>query len=140
MRSEQYDILIVDDDEEDRMMMGEAFADLNCHNRVTMYPTSTAFHLDLQNLRTLTPLPLLIVLDYQMPGEDGAMLLVLLKNDPVLCTIPVVIYTNGISRTQEQDCMIKGAAKCFGKGSTYEEIVFFCREVCEVALGEQKSV
>ena len=137
MRSEQFDILVVDDDEEDRMMMGEAFADLDCHNRVTMYDSSVAFHTELSVLRQLTPLPLLIVLDYNMPGEDGSVLLVLLKSDPLLRTIPVVIYTNGLSRTQEQDCQIKGALRCFGKGSTYEEVVSFCKQVCKVAFEEQ---
>lgn len=135
MRSERYDILVVDDDEEDRMMMGEAFASLNCHNRVTMYSSSADFHKEKAELRALTPLPLLIVLDFNLPGEDGAMLLGLLKSDPVLHTIPVVIYTNGMSRTQEQDCLVKGATKCFIKGSTYHEIEVFCKQVCNVAFG-----
>ncbi len=129
----------MDDDADDRMLMGEAFSELNCHNRVTMYESGFAFHQDLQELRKLSPLPLLVVLDFTMPGEDGAMLLTLLKSDPVLCAVPVVIYTNGISRTQEQDCMMKGAMRCFGKGSTYDEIVFFCKQVCEVEFGNPAS-
>lgn len=82
MRSQQYDILVVDDDEEDRMVMGEAFSELACANLVIMYDSSAAFHKDLTELRALDPLPLVIVLDYNMPGEDGAALITLLKSDP----------------------------------------------------------
>jgi CheY-like chemotaxis protein len=131
LQSHQHDILLVDDDPEDRMIMLEAFIHLNCHDRVTMYESGAAFHEDLEQISSYSPLPKLIVLDYNLPGEDGAELLALLKKDPVLCTIPVVIYTNGMSRTQEKDCMVKGAAKCFGKGSTYEEVVSFCKQVCD---------
>ena len=93
MRSQQYDILVVDDDAEDRMMMSEAFSQLDCQHRVTVYDSSGAFHRELTELRELNPLPLLTVLDYNLPGTDGALLLVQLKTDPVLCTIPVVMYT-----------------------------------------------
>ena len=138
MRPQQYDILVVDDDAEDRMMMSEAFSQLDCQHRVTMYDSSGAFHLELPGLRELNPLPLLTVLDYNLPGADGSLLLLQLKTDPVLCAIPVVMYTNGMSRSQEQDCQVKGAIKCYVKGATYEDVVSFCKQVCD--LGFSNSI
>lgn len=140
MRSKQYDILVVDDDQEDRMIMGEAFSELNCHDRVTMYDSGSAFHQDLMELKTLSPLPLLIVLDYNLPGSDGAVILSLLKNDAVLRTIPVVMYSTGMSNTQRQDCLLKGAVTCFEKGVTYQEVRSFCKQVCGVAFGKSTGV
>jgi len=140
MRSKQYDILIVDDDFEDRMIMGEAFSEIGCENRITIYESGSAFHRDLLALRELLPLPRLVVLDYNLPGADGAVVLSLLKNDPVLCTIPVVMYSTGMSRTQVQDCLGKGAVRCFEKGLTYADVVSFCKRLCEEAFGNPTSV
>lgn len=140
MRSKQYDILVVDDDQEDRMIMGEAFSELNCHDRVTMYDSSSAFHRDLMELKILSPLPLLVVLDYNLPGSDGAVILSLLKNDPVLSTIQVVMYSTGMSNTQRQDCLLKGAVNCFEKGITYQDVLSFCKQVCNVAFGKSTPV
>ena len=140
MRSKQFDILIVDDDAEDRMIIGEALADLHCHDRVTIYDSSVSFHKDLEFLRTLEPLPYLVVLDYNLPGADGAMLLALLKNDPLLQTIAVVMYSTGLSRVQREDCLTKGAIECFEKGATYSDVVAFAAKLCAFAFNEHKPV
>ena len=137
MRSKQYDILLVDDDAEDRMMLGEAFAELSCMDRVTMYDSGFSFHRDLEYLKTLSPLPYLVVLDYNMPGADGSVLLSLLKNDMVLRTIPVILYSTGLSRTQERDCLSIGAAGCFQKGATYNEMLTFVNELCSEAFRQR---
>ncbi|WP_121357689.1 response regulator [Flavisolibacter nicotianae] len=138
MRSKQYDILVVDDDEEDRLMMGEVFAELNCADQVTMYENGLSFHKDLVQLRTLTPLPLMVVLDYYLGDADGGTELSLLKSDPVLFSVPVVMYSAGMSSNQKQDCVSKGAARCFEKGSTYGELRSFCKQVRDLAFDVNK--
>ncbi len=115
------------------MIMGEAFAELDYHNRVTIYESSFAFHCNLAELKTLVPLPLLIVLDYNLPGADGAVVLSILKNDDVLRMIPVVMYSTGMSRTQQRDCLHTGAMKCFEKGTTYDQVLGFCKQLCSEA-------
>jgi two-component system chemotaxis response regulator CheY len=140
MRSKQYDILVVDDDPEDRMIIGEAFAELNCADRVTMYESGPAFHTEMLQLKTLSPLPLLIVLDYNLPGPDGSIILDLLQNDPVLHSIPVLMYSTGMSRTQKIDCRAKGAMGCFEKGAVFAEVISFCRElICLAEKTDQVS-
>lgn len=127
----------MDDDAEDRMVMDEAFTELNFHERVTMYDSSLTFHRELSDLRTLTPLPLLIVLDYNLPGEDGVVVLNLLQTDTLLCSIPVVMYSTGMSPALKQACLLKGAVRCCEKGSTYAEVLFFCKQLCEEASGNK---
>lgn len=137
MRSKQYDILVVDDDAEDRMMMGEAFTEQNCRDRVTMYPSSESFQRDLTELQDLSPLPYLIVLDYQLPGDNGASVLDSLQANPRLRAIPVVMYSTGMNQHQQQDCLTRGALHCFEKGVTYREVVAFCAQLCKVAYPQQ---
>lgn len=138
MRSKQFDILIVDDDAEDRMIIGEALAELRCHEQVTIYESGFSFHKDLMLLRLLEPLPFLIVLDYNLPGADGAVLLGLLKNDPLLRNVPVVMYTTGLSPLQREDCLYKGAVECFEKGATYTDVLTFAGQLCAFAFHEHE--
>lgn len=140
IRSKQYDILVVEDDAEDRMIIGEAFTELYCDDRLTIYDSGFGFHRDLQHLRSLTPLPFLVVLDYNLPGADGAVLLSLLKNDDVLQNIPVVMYSTGLSPLQKADCLAKGAVNCFEKGSTFGEVIAFARQLCDEAHSEETRV
>jgi hypothetical protein len=43
------------------------------------------------------------------------------------------MYSTGMSRTQKQDCMAKGAVGCFEKGAIYAEVLSFCRDLLQVA-------
>lgn len=131
---------MVDDDAEDRMILGEAFAELNCGDKITIYDSAFAFHKDMEALRILKPLPFLIVLDYNLPGADGAVLLGLLKNDPVLKTIPVVMYSTSLSPVQHQDCLAKGAVECYDKGATFAEVIAFAEQLCQVAFRERSAI
>jgi two-component system chemotaxis response regulator CheY len=98
-----------------------------------MYESGIALHQDMLYLKTLSPLPRLIILDYNLPGPDGAMVLASLQSDSLLRTIPVFMYSTGMSRTQKQDCMAKGAVGCFEKGAIYAEVLSFCRDLLQVA-------
>jgi CheY-like chemotaxis protein len=140
MRSKHYDILVVDDDADDRLMLGEAFAELHCHDRVTMYESGTLFLQETNTLKTLSPLPLLVVLDYNLPGADGREILRRLKSDDVLQAIPVVMYSTGMSRTQQADCVAAGALKCFEKGLTYDDVLDFARQLCAEAFNKSAQV
>lgn len=140
MRSKQFDILIVDDDAEDRMIIGEAFADLHRHDQVTIYDSGITFHKELEQLRNFLPLPYLIVLDYNLPGADGSVLLGLLKNDALLCNIPVMMYSTGLSPSQREDCLAKGAVECYEKGASYADVVDFVGQLCQLAIKERSTV
>lgn len=64
----------------------------------------------------------------------------MLKSNPVLCAIPVVISTNSLSCTQEQNCLVKEGALCLGKKVTFEEVASFDNQVCKVVLGKHAFV
>ena len=60
MRSEQYDILFVEDDIEDRMILRDAFADQDCADRITTYESGFEFLQQFAQIRLFSPPPVLI--------------------------------------------------------------------------------
>ena len=56
------------------------------------------------------PLPGLILLDLNMPGMDGRRLLQLIKQEPALAHIPVVILTTSANDTDVRNCYKLGAS------------------------------
>lgn len=138
MRSEQYDILLIDDDAEDRLILGEAFAEAGCGNRVTMFESGLHFFSELAQVKKLSPLPLLVVLDYNMPGANGLDVLQVLKNDDVLFQIPVVMYSTGMSRKLQEECMNKGGENFVEKGSTYQDVLLFVKQLCRQTFVEKR--
>ncbi len=131
MKSEekrQYNILIADDDSDDRLMIKEAFEEnnfssnfyfvedgedlvdyLNCKGK---YQNEKAKrHLDL------------ILLDLNMPKKDGREALREIKSDPGLKSIPIIIMTT----SKLKDDVVKSynmGVNCFiSKPTTYSELI-----------------
>ncbi|MFF8510770.1 response regulator [Streptomyces sp. NPDC015492] len=85
-----FDVLLVEDDMADAMLIEEALSERGARNLVQVTDGVAA----LEHLRTPgTPRPDLIVLDLNMPRMNGRDLLKVLKSDPSLQTIPVVVLT-----------------------------------------------
>jgi CheY-like chemotaxis protein len=90
-----YHILLVEDDPADAMLIGEALVDV-AGRVITHVPDGMAA---LEHLRDSSqPRPELIVLDLNMPRMTGTELLMILKQDPDLKAIPVVILTTSSAR------------------------------------------
>lgn len=136
MRSKQYDILVVDDDDDDRMVMRDVFDELHCGDRVTFYNGSFSFLQAMASFRLFSPLPLLIVLDYNMPGANGAALLNIVKSDKILTAVPVIIYSTGMNPHLRDECLNAGALAYFEKQQTYTDIIGFAKQLCEYAYGK----
>jgi len=95
-------ILLVDDDPDCRMLVRDAIADSNVPN--TVFEVSNAEEA-LRFLRregeyTDAPRPGLIYLDIEMPGLNGIQLLKIIKQDPELRPITVVMMT-GVSDDEQ---------------------------------------
>ncbi|MCZ4125642.1 response regulator [Streptomyces sp. H39-S7] len=86
-----YRILLVEDDAADAMLIEEALAEKGMTRAIARVDDGVAA---LEHLRDpANERPDLIVLDLNMPRMNGRELLAVLKEDPALATIPVVVLT-----------------------------------------------
>lgn len=89
------DILLVEDDPGDVLMTREAFAHHKIRNplHVAEDGVEALRFLNREGPFREAPRPGLILLDLNLPRKDGRELLGEIKQDPGLCTIPVVVLT-----------------------------------------------
>jgi CheY-like chemotaxis protein len=100
-------ILIVDDDEDDRFILREAF-ETTCNFSIECVEAvdgKDALHL----LSSSTVHPDFIFLDINMPRINGLKLLRLLKKDERFKDIPVVMYTTSKRNEDKQEASKLGA-------------------------------
>jgi len=133
-----FSILVVEDDEDDRIMINEAFGDIGYGNEVKKFTNGKAL---LQYLEQVDAslYPSLIVLDNTLPELDAIDLLKLLKNNAAYKTIPVVVYTTLLTPSKKEQLLSAGAYSCFEKGSTRQEIIQVAKELKEVAESGPKE-
>lgn len=128
------DVLIADDDADDRLLLSEAFRDSRLPNRLHFAENGQQL-LDYLQPRPVTGhnraagLPGLILLDLNMPCMDGRETLRALKADPLLCRIPVVIFSTSTSEEELQRCRADGAAACISKPNSYSALLDVVRQL-----------
>lgn len=97
-KSKTIDILIAEDDEEDRMLIRDALAESRLKNNIQFVEDGEQLLDYLKNEGNYTdkekfPKPGLILLDLNMPRKDGREALTEIKADSLLRTIPVIVLT-----------------------------------------------
>jgi CheY-like chemotaxis protein len=90
------DILLVDDDPQDVLLTREALADVDVpHQLFVVHNGQEAIHfLRREGPYHSQPKPNLIIMDLNMPVMDGHAMLKIVKNDPELGRIPVVVFSS----------------------------------------------
>ncbi|SDJ35855.1 response regulator [Streptomyces indicus] len=101
-----YDVLLVEDDAADAMLIQDTLAERGTRNLTQVEDGVAA----LEYLRDpANPKPDLIVLDLNMPRMNGRELLSILKDDPDLRAVPVVILTTSSAPDDVTDAYQKHA-------------------------------
>jgi len=77
----------------------------------------------------------LVLTDYNMPDMNGLELMVEMKKDDILKTVPVVMITTEGSRQRVEEFMEKGAADYIKKPFTPEEI----KQKLNLIMGEEED-
>ncbi len=70
-----------------------------------------------------TQLPALILLDLNMPGIDGRRFLDIIKHDEALNTVPVVVLTTSIDKSDVNCCYRLGVSTYIQKPVSFEGLV-----------------
>ena len=90
-------VLHIDDDEDDRQIVKEAMEAYDVNVVVQNATSGTEGMEVLENAKASGQLPCMIILDINMPGKDGKQVLKEIKDDPILATIPLVLFTTSSS-------------------------------------------
>ena len=127
-------ILMADDDEDDRLLTRDALNESKVLNE--FYAVEDGFEL-MKYLRKEAqysdgkryPMPSLILLDLNMPRMDGREALGLIKADPALRSIPVIILTTSKAEEDMLRGYELGAASYITKPVTFEKLVELMRSL-----------
>lgn len=119
-------ILVVEDSAEDFLALGRAFRKHALQNPVLRCADGDQALEYLQGYgkHPAWPktLPAIVLLDLNMPGTDGRMVLDIVKNDPHLHNIPVIIFSTSSSSRDIDDCYRLGANSYLTKPVSYAEL------------------
>jgi CheY-like chemotaxis protein len=122
-----FQILMVDDDEDDRFLTQTAFeeSDLKCKLDFVKDGTEAIDHLTaiFETNDDRNPLPNLILLDLNMPRKNGWQVLSEVKNSESLKHIPVLVFTTSRSPEHIKRSYDLGANSFITKPSTYSGLL-----------------
>ena len=121
-------ILMADDDADDRLLAKDALAECRLSNDLRFVENGEEL-LDYLRRRGKyvnladSPRPGLILLDLNMPRKDGREALKEIKEDPRLCTIPVVVLTTSKADTDIGRIYELGANSFISKPVSFDSLV-----------------
>lgn len=121
-------ILMADDDDDDRLMTHDALIESRVINNFKMVCDGVELIEYLRHKGKYTnpvdaPRPDIILLDLNMPRMDGREALSVIKADPALRSIPVVILTTSQEEEDKAKGYDLGAASYIAKPVTFEGLV-----------------
>lgn len=121
-------IVMADDDEDDRVLAGEAIKDAQMRARLSTVNDGAEL-LDYLKGRGAhaggdgAPRPALVLLDLNMPRMNGHEALAAIKQDPELRAIPVVVFTTSTSHDDIARAYDEGVNTYITKPRDYPELV-----------------
>ncbi|MEI6948459.1 response regulator [Paraflavisolibacter sp. H34] len=115
-------ILLADDDCEDRDMIVDAFGEIGVTNTIACAEDGEGVIKYLENCQAES-LPNLIILDLNMPKMNGTQTLRYLKMDERYKHITVVIYSTSINPIEKEACLDLGAHSYMTKPVLYRESI-----------------
>ena len=128
-------ILLVEDNPADVRLAIEALkaSRLPCQVTAVENGEKALTWLRCEGTDTGAPCPDLILLDLNLPQMDGHTVLAILKTDPLLRSIPVLVLTTSHSKEDERQAYRLGAARFLVKPDTwagYQEVVNVIKSLC----------
>src|SRR5215216_3766927 len=127
-----FSILIVDDDEDDRWLIDEAFKQIDYEAEVKKFINGESLLHYLGQLEK-SLYPTLIVLDNTLPTMDATDILSMLKKDPKYQNIRVVVYTSSVSPQKRDFLLNMGAHACIEKGPLMDDVVKVARQLRDLS-------
>ena len=114
-------ILIADDDCDDTDFVTDVLKSISPDYIVWCFDNPPKAYNFLDELSD-EELPCLIIIDFNLPPENGLAMLNRLKSMNRLETIPKVIYSGHLSPAEQEMCIQAGAVSCIQKSCSLDEV------------------
>jgi CheY-like chemotaxis protein len=131
-----FTILVVDDDEDDRVIIDDAFKELGYESEVKKFLEGQSL-LKYLNKIDSSVYPSLIVLDNSLPGLDVEGVVSTIKKDERFKTIPVIVYSGTVSVAKKQELQKHGVDAIIEKGSTMQDVVNVAQKFKNIAESDR---
>jgi CheY-like chemotaxis protein len=117
----EYQILVVDDDHDDHLIMFDYFKDAGIQDKVTFVDNGKKAMEYLEGIEDESKLPRLVIMDLNMPIQNGTQTLLQMKESTRFRNIPVIIFSTSENDTEKRKCLSFGALDYMVKPVTYAE-------------------
>lgn len=121
-------LLVAEDSHVDRMFLKEAFDELN-FNIELLFVGDGEEMLDYLHRRNsyqdanLSPRPALILMDMNMPRMNGMSALKILRTDPTLCILPVIVLSSSTDPKQIAQAYANGINAYLSKPQCIDDMI-----------------
>jgi len=127
MQGLQRTIAIAEDDQDDRDLMRDAFAEGHHAHRLMFFHDGEELMDYLvrgaEKTRDPVQMPDMVLLDLNMPRLDGRQALVAIRSHPRLCQLPVVVISTSREAHDVLDAYQRGANSFISKPSRFRQLV-----------------
>jgi len=120
-------ILLADDDFDDQMLLSEALQLTNDQFELHAVSSGREAMAFLRNFPD--PIPDLVILDYNMPDNNGAEVLDMINSNDELRKIPVLVWSTSDSLIYKRICAEKGARSYFKKPNSFKDLLTIIRKM-----------
>ena len=137
MIQKELDILLADDDEDDRLFFREALEELNIKSKIKMVNDGVELmnHLYREDVN----LPHLLFLDLNMPRKTGMECLLEIRQSEHLKDLIIAIYSTSASEQDIEDAFVKGANVYLKKPNDFYTLKKILEEVVTINWQYQTS-
>ena len=129
----KHNILIVDDDADDREIIKDAFTSSIEEQEYTFLENGDKLIEYLEN-NEFDRLPALIMLDLNMPGKDGRETLKEIKNNKRYHQIPIIVFTTSSSQRDKTTSYDLGANCFVTKPDTFNKLIELAKCISKLWL------
>ena len=129
-------LLAIEDDDAEYFVLTIAMKELDIPIRFLRVPDGqqAIWYLENTHGHELAPRPDLILLNLHLPGKDGFEVLLEIRTNELLRSIPVVIFTTSSSRAERNRALALGANDFISKSGSITDLIATLRTVCSQFL------
>lgn len=123
-------IILVDDDEDDRLFFKDAIDEIGMNTSISFFKNGQEFldHLKVSG----QPLPHIVFLDLNMPVKNGYECLEEIRSNERLKDMTVAIYSTSSSDKDVEETFIKGANVYINKPNDFDKLKKIIKKVLEL--------